>query len=98
MGIRIVPYEPSLVAEAKKFNDRLRSANASPFPLSETAPAEPPPFATECGINFHHFLAVDDQGIVRGGYFIRTQPFLIRQQIYTVGHFTAPLSEGIIDK
>jgi hypothetical protein len=98
MGIRIVSFEPQFVPEVRKFNDRLRSANAFPFPASEADPAGPPPLATECGINFHHFLAIDDQGAVRGSYFIRTQPFLIRKQVHTVGHFTAPLSEGIIDK
>ncbi len=98
MGIHIVPYEPNLVEEVKKFNDRLRSANACPFPLSESVPGKLPPLATECGINFHHFVAVDGGGAVRGGYFIRSQPFLIRKQVYTVGHFTSPLSEGVIDK
>ena len=35
---------------------------------------------------------------VRGGYFIRTQPFLFAGKSTSVGHYNAPLSEGIIDK
>ena len=96
MGIRVVPHAPQYVEEVRKFNDRLRGV--SPFLLGEAAPGDPPPLETECGVSFHHFVAVDDLGVVRGGYFIRTQPFLIRERVYTVGHFTSPLSEGLIDR
>jgi hypothetical protein len=98
MAIQVVPYESHFAAEAKEFNRRLRDAGAYPFPLSESAPGETEPLARACGIEFHHFLAVDGSGAVRGGYSLRTQPFWIRNQIHIVGHFTAPLSEGIADK
>jgi hypothetical protein len=98
MAIRIVPYEAHLATAAAEFNRRLRSAQASSFPLNESAPGELSPRARACGIEFHHFLAVDERDEVRGGYFIRTQPFLVRQQVHIVGHYSAPLSEGIIDK
>lgn len=98
MAIQIVPYESHHAAEVKAFNGRLRNAGAGQFPISESAPGETAWLARACGIDFHHFLAVDDSGIVRGGYFIRTQPFLIENRIYNVGHYTAPLSEGVVDK
>ncbi len=98
MAIQVVPYEAGHVAAVKEFNQRLRSAGAEQFPISETPPAETSELGRECGIGFQHFLAVDGTGAVRGGYFIRTQPFSIRGTIQTVGHYTAPLSEGVVDK
>ena len=63
----------------------------------ETAP-QPNPNQAAPGIEFRHFVVVDDAGEVRGGYFLRIQPFWIRGQVHTVAHYNAPLSEGIIDK
>jgi hypothetical protein len=97
MGLRVVLYEPSHEPAVRAFNARLRAADALLFPLPETAPA-PNSGTPATGIEFRHFVVVDDAGEVRGGYFIRTQPFIIRGQVHGVGHYNAPLSEGIIDK
>jgi hypothetical protein len=75
----------------------MRAADAVLFVLPEFAPA-PNPNMPAPAIEFRHFVVVDDAGEVRGGYFIRTQPFYIRGQVHGVGHYNAPLSEGIIDK
>jgi hypothetical protein len=75
----------------------LQSAGALLFPLPETAP-QPNPNQPVPGIEFRHFVVLDDAGEVRGGYFIRSQPFVVRGQVYSVGHYNAPLSEGIVDK
>jgi hypothetical protein len=97
MGLRVVLFEAAHEPRVRAFNARLRAADASPFSLPETAP-RPNPNTPAPGIEFRHFVAVDDGGEVRGGYFIRTQPFWIRGQVHMVGHYSAPLSEGIIDK
>ena len=89
----IASHEPAVRA----FNSRMRAAGALPFPLPETAPA-PNPNTPAPGIAYSHFVVADDAGEVRGGYFIRTQPFYIRGQIHSVGQYNAPLSEGIADK
>jgi hypothetical protein len=97
MGLRVVYHEASHDAAVRAFNTRLRAADALLFALPETAPA-PNPNTPAPGIEFRHFVVVDDAGEVRGGYFIRTQPFCIRGHVRGVGHYQAPLSEGIVDK
>jgi len=97
MRLRVTLYRAEHEAPARAFNARLRAAGQLPFPLPETAP-EPNPRTLAGGIEFRHFVALDDAGDVRGGYFIRSQPFWIRGQMHGVGHYSAPLSEGIIDK
>jgi hypothetical protein len=97
MGLRVVLYKASHEPAVRAFNVRLRAADALLFPLPETAPA-PNPNMPAPGIEFRHFVVVDDAGGVRGGYFIRTQPFIARGLVHSVGHYNAPLSEGIVDK
>src|ERR1035438_904824 len=97
MGLRVVYYEASHEPAARAFNARMRAADAVLFALPETAPARNPS-APVPAVEFRRFVVVDDAGEVRGGYFIRNQPFYIRGQVYGVGHYQAPLSEGIVDK
>lgn len=97
MGLRVVSYKPSHEPAVRAFNIRMRTADVSPFPLPETAPAANPNTPAP-DIEFRYFVVVDEAGNVRGGYFIRTQPFYIRGEVRRVGHYNAPLSEGIVDK
>ena len=97
MGLRVVSYDAAHEPAVRAFNARMRAADALLFPLQETAPS-PNPNRPAAGIEFRHFVVLDDSGEVRGGYFIRNQPFYIRGKIHQVGHYTAPLSEGIVDK
>jgi hypothetical protein len=97
MSLRVVYHDASHAPAVRAFNARMRAADASLFGLPETAPA-PNPNTPAPGIEFRHFLVVDDAGEVRGGYFIRSQPFYIRGRVHTIGHYQAPLSEGVVDK
>jgi len=97
MGLRVILYEASHQAAVRAFNARMRAGDALLFPLQETAPL-PNPNSPAHAIEFRHFVVVDDAGEVRGGYFIRSQQFHIRGQVHAVGHYNAPLSEGLIDK
>lgn len=93
----MVYYQSAHQAAVRAFNARMRAADPLIFRLPESAPAMSPGTPVP-GMEFRHFVVLDDAGEVRGGYFIRTQPFYIRGRIYGVGHYSAPLSEGIIDK
>lgn len=97
MGLRVVLFESSHEPAVRAFNARLRAAGGLLFPLTETAPAPNPNWPAP-GIEYRHFVVLDESGEVRGGYFIRNQPFWIRGQVHAVGHYNAPLSEGTIDK
>lgn len=96
MALRIVPYEPCHQASAREFDERLRAAGKLPFPIGDAPPPRPaaPPAH---GIEFHHFVALDGDGAVRGGYFVRNQPFLVGGVPHNVGHYSAPITEGVLD-
>jgi hypothetical protein len=95
VGIRIVPYTAEHIPAVKDFNTRLDQSHAGAFRLSEQAPED----RQYCeGIGFRHLLAVDENAQVRGGYYMRLQPMLVRGSIHSVGEYGSPLSEGIIDK
>jgi hypothetical protein len=90
-----VPYTAEHIPAVKDFNSRLDRAQAGAFRLSEKAPEH----REYCeGVSFHHSLAIDDSGQVRGGYYMRIQPMLVRGRIHPVGEYGSPLSEGIVDK
>jgi hypothetical protein len=95
VGIQIVPYTAEHIPAVKAFNSRLDRSQAGAFRLSERAP-EPRQYCE--GIAYHHLLAVDESGQVRGGYYMRLQPMLVRGAIHQVGEYGSPLSEGIVDK
>lgn len=99
MAIVIQPYRPEHVGAVAEFNQRLRQAgedenmvfyrSAQPRWLARTA---------ESCIYNEFFVAVDD-GIVRGGYALKTQEFFFSDgQIRSIGYYHHPLSEGIVNK
>jgi hypothetical protein len=95
VGIRIVPYTAEHIPAVKDFNTRLDQSQAGAFRLSEQGPDQ----RQYCeGIRFRHLLAIDENAQVRGGYYMRLQPMLIRGSIHAVGEYGSPLSEGIVDK
>jgi hypothetical protein len=56
------------------------------------------PRTAESRIYNEFFVAVDD-GIVRGGYALKTQDFFFPDgQIRSIGYYHHPLSEGIVNK
>jgi hypothetical protein len=96
MAIRMMQYTAEHIPAVKAFNSRMDQAGAGAFRLSETEPDHSLEYCD--GVSFLHFLAVAGNGDVHGGYFMRLQPLRIRGQVRLAGQFTAPLSEGIIDK
>lgn len=96
MAISVVPYRSEHVPAVRAFNARLDAAGSPAFRMGEAAPGAEQ--NSRGPLEFQHFVAVDHEGAVRGGYFIRVQPFVVGGAVHGVGHFSAPLSEGIVDK
>jgi hypothetical protein len=96
MAIRMVEYNAEHIPAVKAFNSRMDQAGAGAFRLGEIAPDHSREYCD--GVAFLHFLAMDGNGDVHGGYFMRLQPLRIRGQVRIAGQFASPLSEGIIDK
>lgn len=96
MAFRIVPYGQAETSAVAAFNARL--AVASPdggFPL----PAEPLP-DTSYGhppIAWTHYLAVDREHEVRGGFLLMDQKAWLSGQTVRAVNYQSPVSEGIWD-
>ena len=102
MSIRIVPYAAEHEGEVRRFNARLEAAHLDPrlyslrFP-ERHVPALPPnpggkgPFQQQ-------FLALDDAGVVRGGYLLKHQWFVLDGRECRIADYQLPMSEGIIDR
>lgn len=93
MGIQIITYGEDFIQAIKDFNSRLSKGGVVfQFPESPWMPKlEGREIAQE------HFLAVEN-GVVRGGYILKNQPFWLRGQVKHIGNLQLPLSEGIINK
>ena len=101
MTIRIVPYTAELEPAVRAFNARIAAACLDPNLYSTRfhehhAPAWLPP-RDDCDLFQEQFLALDDDSIVRGGYVLKHQKFLIHGEPVRLAHYRLPISEGIID-
>lgn len=99
MAIVIQPYRPEHEPAVAEFNQRLRQAgedeNMVFYPWAD--PRWLPRRAESRTYN-EFFVAVDD-GIVRGGYALKTQEFFFPdRQTRSIAYYHHPLSEGIVNK
>ncbi len=96
MAISLVPYEAAHVPAVADFNRRLQEGGCAfqfyASPSTDWLPAD-------LGAPVHRIyrLALDEDGLVRGGYALRMQEFVIGGERVRVGNYQLPLSEGIVD-
>jgi len=99
MPIVIQPYRPEHEPAVADFNQRLRQAGqdenmvfyryAEPRWLPRTANSR----------IYNEFFVAIDNGVVRGGYALKTQDFFFPDgQVRSIGYYHHPLSEGIVNK
>jgi hypothetical protein len=99
MAIVIQPYRPEHEPAVADFNQRLREKGADENTVFYRW-AEPRwlPHSADSRIYNEFFVAVDN-GMVRGGYALKTQEFFFPDgQIRSIAYYHHPLSEGIVDK
>jgi len=102
MLLRIVPYAAEHEAEVRRFNARLAAAHLDPglyslhFPESHV-PALPPQPAGK-GPFQEQFVALDEREIVRGGYILKHQWFVVEGRECRIADYQLPISEGIADR
>ena len=99
MSIVIQPYRPEHEPAVADFNERLRQAGQDENMVFYRW-AEPRwlPHSSQSSIYNDFFVAVDN-GIVRGGYALKTQEFFFPDgQTRSIGYYHHPLSEGIVNK
>jgi hypothetical protein len=97
MPITIQEYTEKHVEAVRQFNQRLRAGGEesqfAPSPIPEWLPKLPGRDLFQ-----EYYLAVDDAGIVRGGYILKHQDFLIKDRVVRIADFQLPISEGSVDR
>jgi len=81
----------------KQFNARLHRAGVSTLFPEQHVPAWLPPLPHR-RLFQEHYLAVDEQRVVRGAYTLKHQDFRINGRTLSVAFFQTPVSEGAIDR
>ncbi len=94
MSISVAPFTPQYQPAAALFNERMRRANA---PTAFLLPDRGKAAGADGLVTTTHFVALDDDGAVRGGMLCQEYPALVAGQVERVVNISAPLSEGIVD-
>lgn len=97
MEIKIGPYEKEDDPAVSRFNQRMQQGGEH-YAFSEQFISRMFQRTEHCNLHQELFLAKDEQGEVRGGYYFKYQDFTINGQDTTIADIQLPLSEGIIDK
>jgi hypothetical protein len=94
--LNVVPFKSEYEEQVRRFNRRLEPARAASFPEQ----SEPDWLPKKDGLNLYqeYFLAVDEGSVVRGGYILKHQDFVIDGTIQSIADYRFPLSEGIVDR
>lgn len=97
MTIRIVDYTESMIPSVRAFNARLAKRGLRDRFYESCLPHG---FAKTPGHSLYeeHFLAIEDDGEVRGAYGLKHQAFWIGGQVVSLADFWLPISEGLIDR
>lgn len=96
MDITIIPYTEEWVPAVAAFNARLKAGGMRMrFPEAPTPTWLPRLLGRS--LYQEYFLAVSSDA-VRGAYILKSQEFVLRGEIVTIGNFQLPISEGTVDK
>jgi len=91
-----VEYTHKHAARVKAFNERLRRAGSSL--QFEADPGHSHDLVgVENEIRHRHFIAADDDGVVRGAYTLISQQFSIVESLEQLSFLQIPISEGIVN-
>jgi hypothetical protein len=102
MTLRIVPYTAEHEEAVQAFNARLAAKSLDPNLYSTRfPPSHVPtwlPYREGCDLYQEYFVAIDENSVVRGGYILKRQPFLVKGKRLQLAAYRLPISEGIIDR
>ena len=95
--MRTIPYTAEFVPKVVAFNSRIHKV----FPkrtFHESATPDWLPKIAGREMFQEYYLALDDDGEMRGGYILKHQPFHIKGATVPICDVQMPISEGICDK
>ncbi len=96
MAIKVVPYEPEMESAVAAFNQRMLEGQTG-WGWYETSVDAWLPERGELRTWREHYLAVDDEGHVRGAYAHKPHEWRIRGRDVLVSDWQGPVSEGLLD-
>ena len=94
--IRIRPATTEFAAAVRAFNTRL-AAQGVPYQFPEPPPSGAAPTHASGESHDARYVAVDRDGMVRGGYTIKLRNYCVRGETRSLGFYRLPLSEGLVD-
>ncbi|MBD3381066.1 MAG: hypothetical protein GF404_02600 [candidate division Zixibacteria bacterium] len=97
VNIKVVPYTDEWIDQVIHFNKRLKAGGSS-YQFPEYTVSEWLPKRTDRNIWQEYYIAIDDENIVRGGYFLKPQRFWLKNSEFSMASIMLPLSEGIVDR
>lgn len=102
MHVEIIPYTLAHEEAVRAFNTRLAAANLDPnlysIHFAESHIPKWLPRREGCDLYQEYFVALDEQGAMRGGYCLKHQPFLLKGEYLIMQDYQIPISEGIADR
>ena len=96
-AVRVRPFSAEHAGEVRAFNRRLADGGIT-YQFPESPVSKWLPRVDGRHIFQEYYLAIEDDGAVRGGYILKRQEFAINGSPQTVGFYHLPLSEGLIDR
>ena len=97
MRMRFTEHAPEHGEALAQFNERLKAGGERvQFPVSPVPVWLPP--GPGRSIYREHFLALDEDGTVRGAYILKHQDFKIGEKTASVGNLQLPISEGAVNR
>jgi len=95
MAIKVVPYEPEHESAVAAFNQRMLEGNTG-WGWYEIARDQWLPERENKRTWREHYLAIDDEGQVRGAYAHKPHEWQIRGERVLVADWQGPVSEGLL--
>ncbi|XOV81740.1 MAG: hypothetical protein ACFHXK_12765 [bacterium] len=96
MPIKVVPHSLDYVEAVREFNERMQAGGSKWGFYTDPQPDWIPPVDGAQTWREYH-LAVEDDRVVRGGYALKPQKWLINGSEYLVTDWQGPFSEADID-
>ncbi len=97
MAIKVVPYDPDHVTAVAAFNQRMLEGNTG-WGWYESAVDAWLPSREDKRTWREHFLAIDDEGEVRGAYAHKPHQWRIHGETLLVSDWQGPVSEGLLSR
>ena len=96
MEITFTPFDSNDIPAVERFNQRFRDADGY-FSFSEKEISRIYQKNEHTKLFFEFYLAKDEKGEIRGGYYLKNQEFFLKKEPIEIVFMQLPLSEGVIN-